>query len=316
MNLTIAYMTARKEPKSEWFFASLGRELEANKDLPLPRIIVVDFYHSKERFPRGQGYCGEIINTNPKPCIWQGEHRLTRENWFAASNARNTALCLAPDGWIVYVDDLSVLMPGWLKAVRDAMSGGYIALGAYKKVKNLVVENGEVKSYEEFPGGIDSRWRHGDPNSPVDAAGSWMFGCSVALPVEALLTINGWPEDLCDGLSGEDYCCGIALQNAGYKFKYDLRMLTLESEEHHHIEPAFRREDWHFENGVPKIGGNGADDKSHAALNIARQSTYFQNSFGEGDIGALRQRTLMGFPFPIPSAPEHDWFTKLALKDL
>lgn len=310
--ITISYITNRAESHSDWFFSSLERE--CNGDYSDIKVVVVDFHcDPNHKWEHGLGWTGEIINVAPKPCVWNGPHRLTKDNYFAASNARNTALCYAGGSWIVYVDDLSVLMPGWLNAVRDAMAGNYIAIGAYKKVKQLRVDNGVVVYCEEFPGGIDSRWSAGSDNGPVPASGGMMYGCSVAMPVEALLTINGWPEDLCDGLGSEDYCCGLALQNAGYTFKYDRRMLTLESEEDHHVGTVFRKDDWHFENGVPVRGGNGSDDKSHAALNIARQSKYFPNHF---NIRELRQKILSGEPFPVDRIPEHDWYTGIPLKDL
>jgi glycosyltransferase involved in cell wall biosynthesis len=246
------------------------------------------------------------------PNVWCGEHRLTKENWFNASAFRNTGLCMAPDGYIAYVDDLSVLMPGWLSAVREAMAGGYVVCGAYKKVKDLQVENGVVKSYTEFPAGIDGRWQYAT-GDPCPAESGWLFGCSCAMPVEALLTINGWPDGLCGGLGFEDCCTGIVLTNAGYKMMYDRRMLTLESEEHHHIEPALRREDWHFVDGKPVMGGDGSTDKSHSALNIAMGSKRFPNHF---DIRELRQKILAGEPFPIFQVPEHEWFSKTPIKDL
>lgn len=318
----------REEPHIEWFLDSLRNQGGFSSDT---RIVVVDYSGGSQKgiesltglaptipIKDGEKFSSFINVVRPKPCVWQGPNRLTKDNWFDASNARNTALCLAPDGWIVYVDDLSVLLPGWLNAVKDAMDGNYIALGAYKKVKKLIVENGEVKSFEEFPQGIDSRWNYGSDHEPVPANGGMMYGCSVAMPVEALLTINGWPEDLCAGLGSEDYCCGIALENAGYTFKYDRRMLTLESEEDHHNGPVFRKEDWHFENGVPIPGGNGGDDCSHAALNIAKQSKYFPHYLGEGfeNIRQLRDHVLKGGSFPIRQHPQHHWYTKIPLSEL
>src|SRR6185312_8838914 len=113
--------------------------------------------------------------------------------------------------YIAYADDLSVLMPGWLNAVREAMAGGYIAFGAYKKVKHLIVEDGIVVSCEEHQGGIDSRWPKG-ADHPIPCDGEWLYGCSLAGPLEAFLTINGWDEN-CDacGIGSEDTMCGIRL---------------------------------------------------------------------------------------------------------
>src|ERR1039457_1584571 len=259
--LTIAYLTSRKNPRIEWFFDSLHRQMnELRIGLDEIKVVVVDFY-AKERFTTDiatEYHFPVSVWTVPKPNVWQGEHRLTKENWFDASNARNTALCYAPDGFIAFVDDLSVLMPGWLKIVHAASFDKKIIYGSYKKVKKLVVESGKVMSCIESPEGMDSRSQYA-PTDPWPCAGSWMFGCSCAMPVEALLTINGFPEDLCAGLGSEDSCCGVVLQNAGFEFLYDRRMMTFESEEGHHEEPAFRRDDWHFENGVAVRGGNGKD---------------------------------------------------------
>lgn len=302
MQLTIAYLTSRKDPKYSWFLSSLCRQLDGEE---MPRIVMVDYHVS------GKSEVGRTIITPPKPSVWQGPHRLTKEDYFAASNARNTALCYAPDGWIAYVDDLSVLMPGWLNCIKEAMAGNYIVCGSYRKVKKLVVENGEVKSFDPFSD--DNRLAQ-TKQDVMPCGGNWMYGCSVAGPVEAFLTVNGWPEDLCDGMGFEDCVMGIAMRNAGFDMRYDRRMMTLESEEHHHGEgAAFRKDDWHFENGVPVRGGNGRDDKSHAVLNIAYQSKRFPNSY---DIRELRASILAGGEFPIQKTPEHEWYSKLPLAEL
>lgn len=313
MNLTIAYVTSRKEPMFNWFLDSLKRELNGNySDVKL--VVVSKWLDEQFKFAGGETW--NVINVKPKPSVWQGDYRLTKDDWFAAANARNTALCLAPDGYIAYVDDLSVLVPGWLNSVRDAMNGGYIVCGAYKKVKNLEVDNGVIKNYEEYPAGNDSRWQYAN-GSPCPAEKGWLFGCSCAMPVEALLTVNGWPE-IADGVGMEDCCLGTTLVNAGYKMMYDRRMLTLESQEHHHVEPALRREDWHFENGKPVVGGNGSDDCSHALLNLALGSKRFEYDVGGGfkDIRELRQHILNGGEFPIRKSPEHHWYAKIPLSEL
>lgn len=323
-NLTVAYVTARQDSKIEWFLSSLKREGGYSSGI---RVVVVDAFASVRSNPPspslpeattplkpGERSDACITWTSPKPSPWQGPHKLTKQEWFAAANARNTALCLAPDGWIAYVDDLSVLMPGWLSCVREAMSSGYIICGAYKKVKRLEVDpTGLATNYQEFPGGLDNRMAQVSFD-PTLCAGNWLYGCSCAVPVEALLQVNGWPEDLCDGMGFEDVCCGIVLENAGWKFAYDRRMLTLESEEHHHIEAPFRRDDWHFDHGQPARGGNGGpDDKSHRALAIAQASKRFPNRV---DFRALRAEVLAGGAFPTTVGPEHDWYTGKALKDL
>lgn len=304
MNLTIAFLTNRVEPQIRWFFDSLHRELDS--DYSETKIVVVDFHADdpgrRDAFSKLTHW--PITHVTPKPTVWQGKHRLTKIDYFAAANARNTAICLAPDGWIAFVDDLSVLMPGWLGGVRRGMAGNYGVLGSYKKVKDLVVDNGEVKSFTPNPSGVDSRWSLGSDTAAVHMNAADLYGCSFALPIEWLLNVNGFDEN-CDSLGSEDSILGARLQNMKYPFKYDLRMLTYESEEGH-AGTVFKR----FDKGV------SPNDKSHAILAQARGSTWAPNYFGEGGIRALRQRILAGEPFPVSQVPQHDWYDSQPLSEL
>lgn len=323
MMLTIAYFTSRKKPMMEWFFDSLHRETGGNYEGI--RIVVVDTWELE----RGMGFRdsldidmigtiedetiiaggGEFYHVSPKPTVWQGKHKLTKEDWFAASNARNTAVCLAPDGWIAFVDDLSVLLPGWLTHVRAAMAGDQktITLGAYRKVKDLVVENGSIVSFTDHPSGHDNRYGYGSDDMPVSCGGNWLYGCSLVAPVQAFLDINGWPEAWTDGLSFEDCIAGIMLAKKGYSFQYCRSMMTYESEELHAQLPIMKRSDY----------GVSPNDKSHAVLRMAQQGDgWHPNYFGEEGIRGLRQRVLAGEPFPIVQIPEHEFWTGTPLRDL
>ncbi len=308
-HLTIAYMSNRIDCKIQWFWESLHRELSGNYENI--KIVVIDFWAdgSFERMGqimRNAPVSCNVVHTSPKPTVWQGKHRLTKEDYFAASNARNTAICLAPDGWIAFVDDLSVLLPGWFDAIKRAMENNYIVLGAYKKVKGLEVVNGNPEKYTEFPGGIDSRLSKVSGQGPHSCDGGWMFGCSLAAPVDAFLKINGFDE-ACDGLGAEDYIAGIMLEKQGYKLMYDPRMMTFESDELHFVEKPFKRTD----------KGVSPNDKSHAILNMVRDGGRHvaPNFFPEGGIAALRQKILAGGEFPTSQIPFHDWFDGQPIQD-
>jgi hypothetical protein len=293
MHLTICYQTARLNPRIEWFYQSLLKQVKPEDKI---KLVIVDRFAPARQWDYFLNAPFEVLTVSPKPCVWQGEHRLTKENWFAAANSRNTGLCLAHDGWIAYVDDLSVLVPYWLQCVRNAMADNYLVCGAYQKVKELVVENGYVKSFTYFDRGNDNR--RGQVNQDVTlCSGDWLFGCSCAMPVEALLTIGGWLE-VCDGLGSEDYCTGIVLNNAGFGFRYDRRMMTYESEEAHTEEPALKRTD----KGLSPL------DKSHAILRIAKSGQKFFDNQYAGGIRAERERVLSGEPFMIRKHPDRDWF--------
>jgi hypothetical protein len=331
-HLTIAYFTSRKNPAIHWFFDSLRRETSNN--FTEITVLVIDFWmqplphlnwtsenvEDRRVEIRGtflsfmpadsfQEFHTRFVHVAPKSCVWQGVDKLTKVDWFAASNARNTAVCLAPDGWIAFVDDVSVLLPGWLKHVRFAMAGDQktVTLGAYRKVKDLVVEDGKIVSFTDHPGGHDNRFAHGKDDEGLICGGNWLYGCSLAAPVQAFLDINGWPEAWCDGLSFEDCIAGCMLEKKGYTFRYVRSMMTFESEEMHNQLPVMKRSDY----------GVSPNDKSHAVLHMAKAGNgWHPNYFGEEGIAGLRRRVLAGDKFPIVQCPEHEWFTATPLCDL
>src|SRR5438309_7276872 len=102
MKTTIAYMTARRDCRVEWFRDSLARQILPTDDI---QVVIVDFFHTERRWSILEGW----LHVPPKPTVWQGPHRLTNKDFFAPSNARNTALCYATGSHIAYVDDLSLL---------------------------------------------------------------------------------------------------------------------------------------------------------------------------------------------------------------
>lgn len=296
MNITICYLTSRKEPQFKWFLDSLA--LQVDRDI---RLVIVDRWAEvrddwnelqlleRERAFRVRAAFsgiftleGVYLHVPPKPTPWAGEHRLTKRDHFAASNARNTGLCLAPDGYIVYVDDLSVLLPGWWRTVLDAVEGGYVACGTYKKQRDLVVQNGRITSFTPNPPGWDPRPAHGNIapfSDPVSCLGEWLYGCSLAIPTEALLRINGWPEE-CDGMGFEDCVCGWMLQHhGGYPIKFCPRMITWESEEGHVAgDPAER-----VDKGQVKLY-SGYPDCQHALLDWVRSGKRSMANNGEANI--------------------------------
>lgn len=299
MSLSIVYQTCREEPKIEWFLDSLKRELGDFKNV---KLIIVDFCKEQRPLPISN-LPWETVHTSPMPNHYNGPHRLTKEDWFAAATSRNTGLCYASDGHVVFVDDLSVLMPGWFTAVQDMMKSNYIACGAYHKVKNLVVENGEVKSYT--PSGLDHRYGYGSDSGPVPCEGGWLYGCSCGGPIEAFLSVGGFPAHLADGISSEDYCFGIVASTAGWHLKYDRRMMTFESEELHHVGKVMIRRD----------KGKSPADKSHKLLEIVRSGITEFNNYYEGGIRQLRLDTLAGKPFPPCRMPIFDWFDGQKISD-
>lgn len=289
--LTIAYITNRKTPMFDWFFAGLNRECGGNHDGI--EVVIVDSWHDWRQSEGGiAAPVGlRVTRTAPMPTPWQGQHRLTDHDAFTAACARNTGICMAQGSYIVFCDDLSVMVQGWLAAVREAMALNRIVLGAYRKVLELEVDpQGNLTHWLPHKAGVDSRWREGEP-VPRTMAGNGLFGCSFGAPMEVLLEVNGHDQCL-DGLSFEDVCLGLRLVKAGHTLWYDQRMLTFESEELHHAEPAFRRHN----RKIP-----GYQDVAWEML--AWIASNPPQSRGTPNLREIRAKVLAGEPFPM-----HDGF--------
>src|ERR1041385_5671507 len=125
-SLTVVYVTARREPKIEWFFDSLDRE--TGGDYSNTKVVVVDsFLWSRDADMVRLAFYNDKtkLAVTPKPTIWQGEHRITKQDWWAKCNSMNTGICLCETEWIAFVDDRSVLSHGWLQCVQDSMIHNY-----------------------------------------------------------------------------------------------------------------------------------------------------------------------------------------------
>lgn len=177
------------------------------------------------------------------PNSYEGAFRFTPRNWFATSNHRNTGFVCAKYPYVAFCDDLSVPGPIWMSQVLHAAEHKYPVAGMYKKVRKLVVEDGEAKSYEEFPEGVDSRWNYGSKDGIVPWEGS-IFGCSFGIPLEQALAIDGF-EMACCGSGNEDSDFGIRLRRSGAKLSLNQNLFTFESEEGHFeqdLKPSARRD--------------------------------------------------------------------------
>jgi len=299
-NWTICFVTNRQICGMDWFADALCRQCP---DGNFPQVIIVDSVSWRldpemRKIEWANAVKGrfEYTLTTPKPTVWQGPHRLTTQDYFAPSNARNTGILLCKTSYLYFIDDVSVMLPGFLDNVRHAAQHGYIMGGSYKKVFELKVRNGLIESCREHAGGVDSRWSRGSDSGIVPLNGGSLFGCSCGFPIEALLQVGGYDE-MCDSQGAEDYSLGIALEKHGYKLFYNRNACTYESEELHGQLPVMKR-----------IIKPGNPDASHVHLNRLLADPRPVANTKYFNIRELRQKILAGEPFPIPTEPSRHWF--------
>lgn len=327
MKITIAQITGRKNPRWAWLVDSLFTQVPTDM---WPEIQVIFVDRLLWNNAAAKAHTGNFINLSdpqfhdaarrqeladivrgrfafdhipPKPIALQGPFRQTSKDYFCASNSRNVAILAARAPYLVCADDLAVLGPQWFSQVIHAAQQGYLVCGMYKKLKNMVVENGVIKSFEEFPAGVDSRWSSGSDAGIVPWHGSGLFGCSFGLPLETALKIDGF-DGTGNGAGAEDYDLGIRAQRSGCPIFLNRNMFTAESEEAHFEEPSLPREARLVSDDRIPAGYHGSKMSDHVMLNRLMQEPQRILPLLGDNLHELRLHYPM---VPIPVEPQFDW---------
>lgn len=281
MRLSICYLTARRDPCLGWALAAIRRQRKASDFIEL---VVVDALERSERdlAPDAAGV-DRVVVASPKPNLWQGRHRVTTRDFWAKSQAANTALCLAQHDYVAFLDDRS--MPGehWLAAIRAGCEQRNAVLaGAYERV--LAAGLKETDHRLELC-----------PDGKISCGGTWLYGCTFALPLEWALEVNGFEEGM-DGLPQEDCVFGFQLENVGHPINF-VPSLFVSLHRGVSVDHAYER---------------SRGEKLEAALGRFRSRARTEFT---PDLRALRNRGLGGEGFPLPDPDARDWYNDKPIKE-
>lgn len=317
MKLTIAYLTFRLHPRFEWFARSLARELRSMPDLDPNdvQVVVIDGRLWHEGAHRHLGLLDAAENLikfehhTPKPSAWQGPHRQTTKDYFCAASCRNTAFAYSKAPHVAFVDDLSVLLPGWLKAHMHAAVHGYVLCGTTCKVHGITIsKEGEISGVQDFPPGRDSRIRQvGD--GLQNCTGGWLFGGTFSVPLSLALAVNG-QDEIADTIGGEDYDFGIRLERAGAVIRITKDCGTYEDENGHHTEAPMVRLD------KPQKGWDGPYTSNLLLNRLQRESSRSWTIGNDYKLMDVRSLILAGGEFPVPAPGLKHWVDGQPLSDM
>jgi len=282
VRVTVAFITAREEPHLEWLCDGIEQQAKKGDKIEL---IVVD---ALGRPATAIGYrpvkaITKLVETRPKPTIWQGAHRITAHDFFANANARNTAIVLCSTGYICFLDDRCRLDPGWLDQVR---------LGAKKRASVIC---GPCDKHEDWGVSVDHR-RQREPQGKRNCGGGWCYGGNFALPLKWLLEVNGCEEG-CDPVGQVDCVLGHMLENVGRRIDFVVEM-SVQQDRRGFVHPMnFPRQD---KGSSPHAKSNALRDRF-----FPRKRTEFTP-----DLKKLRRLIDKGEPFPIPdpNGDHRDWY--------
>lgn len=302
--LTVVYCTSRPDPKFEWFADGFARQA---KDIKTELIIVDGYNGAEDRIEKYAKGRFDYTHIKPKPCVWSGEYRLTKRDYYSLSSARNTALAMARHDHVVFCDDCSVLGEDWLARHQYAAMSKIAMGGPSLKYSGLQVRDGFLISYKDRAlKDSDVRLSIYTKEGIGEVYPEWLYGCNFSVPLEQAIAVNGFDEAFDGQRNGEDCDFSVRLYNAGFKIYFDPFCRIYESEEAH-VRP------WVVEGEEKSIDGYWAN-ATIAQKRLLNKET--QPMFNYFKLKEMREHIQRGGQFPIPIEPKADWRDGQKLSEL
>jgi hypothetical protein len=283
VDLSVVIPTVRKDPGIDRIVSDMSSQIRVGDRI---EIIVVDaLRRSAEDLADPADDRILVRSVSPKPTPWQGPQRVTSDDWWAASSARNTGIALCRAGHVAFLDDRSELGPEWLDRVRSAAHEKSIVAGSYDRRDGGSVAADHRR--DKFPDGLRR------------CSGGWLYSGSFCSPLSWLLEVNGFEEG-CDGSALEDCVLGHMLANRGAPIHFDARMHSVKSD---------------ARSGDRRHGFLVCRDPGRIQA-IKRRFYSRRRTEFTPDLRAMRAAIAsgMGFPDVDRSAPHLDWYDKTPLQ--
>jgi glycosyltransferase involved in cell wall biosynthesis len=211
VKVTVTLVTKKREPRFKYAFESLKEQTIPHRDFEY--IIIDGYYHTRKNevlsLIEKMKFDFPVLYLPDKPSRWKGQR-------FQICNARNTALIFANGKWIVNHDDCTKMSKDWIEKHLKLLEMGkdYIVTGSWIGYQFIVNGEGVMGVY-----GPEDRMKIIKVPQQVNAG--WFYGQNCSYPLESVLNINGFDEELDGEMGQEDINLGIRLERNGLKVIYD-----------------------------------------------------------------------------------------------
>ena len=220
--LTFITCTKRQDPKFEWLFESLANSW-AHAGKPSAEWLIVDgcLWDDPERSAKISDLAltfsvPSVVHLTPKPTVWQGPARLTKQDYWALNNARNTGIIHASGDHLVLFDDCMVVDCNFVARHAAAEARKIALCGSFKSYTTATVVKGNIEQGDLHPIGTDSRG-----TTMQRGYGSWAWGLNFSVPLVYAVMANGYDE-MYDGQAGSDDCdFGVRLERLRCPLVFD-----------------------------------------------------------------------------------------------